>query len=290
MGRRSVPLLISAVLLSAVGCGSAAPPVGPTRATAASTIATATAHVWQGAITTCIPPATGCLSSIDAFVLRLASDTSGLVQIDHPPATAIVLTGSRRTDGLLRLHGSIPIDLSRTRTVDVQLSSIQPLQGSISFADGAQVGGGAIVFAREIQVFSPGRFSGEWRGETQQVSCTGDCFDRDAIGVMLLTLSDDTRTATGSFSGGPISGLLITGTVTGSTSALSGHYEVTGVCPVQSFGDVTCSSEAELTASAGTLDQLDGTINVRHQFHTESSGVLRSYSASYRMLGVARWP
>lgn len=291
MGRGSVPLLISAVLLLAVGCGSAAPPVGPTPTAAASPIAAATAHVWQGTITTCIPPATGCFPSIDSFVLRLASETTGLVQIDHAPATAaIVLTSSRRIDGVLRLHGSIPITTSVTRTVDVQLSSIQPLQGFINFSDGAQVRGGAIVFAREIQVLSPGRLSGEWRGETQRVSCTGDCEGSEAIGVMLLTLSDDTRTATGSFSGGGISGMLITGPVTGSTSALTGHYEVVGVCPYNSFVPVTCSSDAELTVTTGPLEQLDGTINVRHQYRLDSSGTFQAYSATYRMIGVARWP
>jgi hypothetical protein len=230
------------------------------------------------------------LSSIDPFVLRLASETSGLLQIDHPPATAIVLTGSRQSDGLIRLNGSILIDLNRMRTVDAQLSSIQPLQGFINFADGAQVGGGAIVFARQIQVFSAGRLSGEWRGETQQVTCSGDCADRNAIGVMVLTLADDGQTATGSFSGGGISGLLITGVVTGSTAALSGHFEVTGVCPYQSFVDVTCSSDAELSLTAGPLDQLDGTINVRRQYRLESSGIFQTYSATYRTLGVARWP
>src|SRR4051794_1361650 len=113
MDRRSVLVLVDAALLFAGGCGSTAPPVGPTPAAATSAIATATAHVWQGTITTCIPPATVCRSSIDAFVLRLASETSGLVQIDPPPGTAaIVVTGSRRTDGLLRLHGSIPITSS----------------------------------------------------------------------------------------------------------------------------------------------------------------------------------
>jgi hypothetical protein len=55
-----------------------------------------------------------------------------------------------------------------------------------------------------------------------------------------------------------------------------------------STSDVVCSRDAELSLTAGALDQLEGTVTERKEYR--DGGVRRSYAATYQLLGVARWP
>jgi (2Fe-2S) ferredoxin len=177
--------VLCAVLVLVAGCATpTAPTPSPVPGVSAPVVKAGT---WKGAfeITSC----TGaCRSGPEAFVLRLASDGTGVVQLDNqvwtgaPPiavdVSASVSAGTTALTGTAAAPQAMELRLVLTELGD-------QLQGLLRYSytrDGALVSKeGRVLFASRDRTVYPARFHGTWVGMVTRTACTGDCTAADPV-------------------------------------------------------------------------------------------------------------
>lgn len=256
--------------------------------------------MWKGAfdITSCTGGSgRGCASpSFDSFVLRLATDGTGVLQIDTKiwsEAAPIAVDVTSQTTG----SATVVTGASTNATaLDVQLTLTaigSSLEGAVHYSvrwnNGTMVKEGRILFANRDATVYPARFQGNWVGFVTRTECTGECAGGyDAVlsdGSVRLALSQVGTTIAGALNRNEVTGSVASGQVTA-----SGHFEVPAAsCQRQFDSGMTCLVDLSFSATADSLDRLHGSITYRVE-GVDDRGRPFALSASGTLDGLVRWP
>lgn len=290
---RAAVILVAA--LSAFGCGASTVPTSPGTAT------TVAPSVWVGSIE--ITSCTGngfCRSGPQPFVLRLAADRSGWLQVDtngvlnsggewsvHVTPTTLagftILQGSA-LGGQMPTLGSIDVSFRMPQgdpangTIQYTLSQQEDSYGARTTV----VMLGRVAAARADTSAFGGRFQGDWRGVATWTSCSGDCNRKYLLGYG----------ATGySFSqnGAAVTGSSFTGTAAGNSLSGTIHYVDTSPCRSGFDWDNVCATDGTISVTVDEFDQLHGTITLHMSGMGYSPGGPFDLTVSGTLDGLGRW-
>ena len=282
-------------------CGSGSPTnPSPSPSPAPTPPTSFQAGVWKGAfaITACTGSPFTCLpSSFDSFVLRLAADGTGVLQIDTNILSSVqpfaVDVTSQATGAATVISGAstnaTALDAKLTLTL-VGSSLEGTVHYSVRWKDATMAKDGRILFATRDTTVYPARFQGNWVGVVTRTQCTGDCGDsgNDAVladGSVRLALSQAGTAVTG-----VINYNEVTGTATDGQVTASGHVAVPPASCVAGFDSGTyCLIDLTFSASADSLDRLHGSITYRVE-GVDYRNRPFALSASATLDGLVRWP
>lgn len=287
------------MLAIAAACASpVAPGPVPTAPVPVPLVQTGT---WTGAfeITSCTGSSEACRSAPEAFVLRLATDGTGVVQIDNqvwsnaPPVAinvhASVSAGSTAVFGTASSPQSMDVRLVLTEVGE-------QLQGILRYSyvrSGATVSKeGRVMFAARDRTVYPTRFHGNWVGLVTRTACTGDCTAADPVlsiyqgyGGVRLILTQSGASILGRLNFNDVSGAAL-----GSGLQAQGYHAVApGACRAGWDDGTYCLIEFTLSGTADTLDRLGGSISYRVE-GVDYRNRPFAFSAVGTLDGLVRWP
>lgn len=294
MARSAV--IICAAALCAFGCGASTVPTSPGTPTAVAP------NVWVGsiAITSC----TGndfCLSGPQPFVLRLAADRSGWLQIDtngvlHSGGEWSVHVTPTTVAGVTILKGSaLGGQMPALGNIDVSFSMPQgdPANATIQYTLSRQSGPndprttvvmmGRVAAVRADTSAFGGRFQGDWRGVPTWTSCSGDCE------LKYWLVGSDATSYSFSQNGAAVTGSSFTGTAVGNSLNGTVRYAITGPCKSGFDWDEVCASDGTISVTVDEFDQLHGTITL----HLSGAGYTHAgpfdFTVTGTLDGLGRW-
>jgi hypothetical protein len=291
--------LLLAAAVQAAGCGAAAP-TGPSLSSISVT-PTLMAGVWRGAFnaTSCTGNTSSCNGLPETFVLRLAADGSGVMQIDTkvwdsaPPiavgVTQSVSNGVTTITGSTATSGGAPSGM--TLEVRLELTTLEATaEGSMQYVltrSGGPVNKtGRVLYASRDATAYGARFQGDWQGFVAR-NCTGDCTYGDPIlpnsGVQMLI------SQFGSAASVRLASNEIAASVSGDTVSGTSHFAIAPASCVPTWDDGRyCLIDVTFSATADSLDRMHGTITYRVE-GVDYRGRPIAFSASAAFDGVARW-
>lgn len=285
--------------LSATGCGASSP-AAPTSQSTASSVAS----VWVGTIdvTGCSGDLDTCRRGSESFILRLAGDNSGWLQIDTSGAGYgewSVPVSSMSVAGFTILRGTGVGGIGTvTSTLDVSISMRQgdvetaTVQYTLSTQRNAwqerrtAVSTGRVKSARRDTSGSGGRFQGDWRGVATRISCSGDCDIDPILGAWSSRFSVSQSGASVTVDG-PAS---FVGTATGESLTGTGHSE--GPCVIHSYNGITCTViDTTVSLTVDAFDQWHGTITYHLRGIDTENSVDHpvDITATGTLNGIGRW-
>jgi hypothetical protein len=295
-------LILGALALAASSCGSSASPAAPVVSTASSASSASGVSVWVGTIdrTSC----TGnlaCAGFPIPFILRLAADGSGYIQINTTWNAAAggewsVPLSSTTLAGVTVLRGTATggpwtpvstLDVSLTmRQGDVATATIQytlSMQEAPDSRTSGTVSGRVSSVRKDTTVFG-GRFEGNWRGMATRTSCSGNCF-LDPI------FPNGSTAFSFSQSGATVSDGVFVGTAIGNSLTGSGHSHYEGPCKNVSYAGVVCVVfDYTISITVDEFDQWHGTISY-HMTGVDSENGDRpvDVTGTGKLDGLGRW-
>jgi len=300
MAQARLTALIGAMIVAGA-CGSG-PPTKPSEPTSPAPPAPTPfqASVWKGAldITSCSSSSMFVCtrSSSDNFVLRLATDGTGVIQIDTKilsDATPYAVDVTSQTTGTTTVvtgTSTNPTALDVRLTLTAIGSSLEgTVHYSVRSSDATMVKDGRILFANRDTTVYPARFQGNWVGFVTRTQCTGDCAsDYDDVlyrGSVRLALSQAGAAVTGALNQNEVSG-----TATADQVTASAHRTVPPASCVPQFDSgMDCLIDLTLSASVDSLDRLHGSITYRIE-GVDYRGKPFAVSATATLDGLVRWP
>lgn len=292
---RSLATLVLGGLLT-VSCGGPSSPTTPDPVVLPPT-PVFQAGTWSGVFefASCTGPAVLCSRDPEPFVLRLAADGRGVLQLDLAWSLAVAVAievSVTPVDGVARVGGRTAVDLSSVSySVDVQ-ADLTGFDGTLAGAvrytldteDGRAVKEGRVLFANRVLTARPSRFEGTWVGLATQTSCAGDeCGPTGrAISVRLL-MSQVGGSVTGRYNQ-----LDVTGTANGDQLTLVGRFELSEEACDRNFDGQLCLNDVAISATVDALDRLHGTLTIQTVFDDGA----RRYSTKRTadLTGIVRWP
>lgn len=241
-----------------------------------------------------------CNSGPQPFVLRLAADRSGWLQIDTNGVRTYggewsVHVTPTTVAGFTILKGSaLGGHTSSLGNIDVSFSMPQgdPANATIQYTLSQQPGPfnplttvvmtGRVAAARLATTVFGGRFQGDWRGVPTWTSCSGDCDFKYLVG---------SNSAEYSFSqnGAAVTGSSFTGTAAGNSLSGTIHDAITGPCRSGFDWDEVCAWDGTISVTVDEFDQLHGTITL----HLSGAGYSRARTFDFTVTGtldgLGRW-